>query len=354
MIFNNIRKWIVLTASLVGTIALMTFTETYKTSVTQGIFACGNVLIPSLFPFFFLSSFMVATDCLSVVTNHLGAVEKILGIPRQGIIAVVMCLIGGFPVGAKTVSALYDAHKISSKQAEKLYYCCVGAGPGFMVTFIGENILQSKEAGILLLASNSISVLIILLINRTKAKGFTSTKELSSALPIGDAIVSSAKNAVNSTFSMCSFVIIFIVINNLLALLPFYSSHISLALEITGGVISYGNEIPLEMLAFWVGFGGICVHFQIFGMIQKVKISRFYFVITRALQGCISALAFHFLLLVFPIAKSTFGNLQVKAVPQLSGTLWGGFAIIIFSVIFLITIKATPNSHLKKLSEVLH
>jgi hypothetical protein len=341
---NNIKKTAMFVISIAGIIALMTFTNIYKSAVSEAIFACGNILIPSLFPFIFLSSFIVYTDSFSIINNHCNFIKKLFGIPKEGLIAIIMCLIGGFPVGAKTVCALYESGKISAVQCEKLYYCCVGAGPGFLISFIGENIFLSKKAGILLFISNGISVLILLLINRKKNDNYTFVKKIQDKITLGNAVVLSTESAVKSTLSMCGFVIIFMVINNILSMVPIHNMYLASMLEITGGIIKYGNQLPYEGIAFLVGFGGICVHFQIFGIIKKIKINKTYFFIMRILEGLISAVIFHFLLLLFPVAITTFSNIDKTLTPRLSGTLWGSIAIILLSIVFLISIHKKNNN----------
>ena len=348
---RNFLKYFFALVTLFGIVILLIYTDTCKDSVTEGINACTGILVPSLFPFFFLSSFIVYTDSLSVLTKPLYFAEKIFDIPRAGIGAVILSLIGGYPVGAKTVSALYRENKITYYTAKKLCYCCVGSGSGFLVTFIGEGIFLSKKFGILLLISNAVSVISVLLLSRLNSlfrKNKESSKEFkvsekivenNSRLNLGDAVVLATENAVKTTLSMCGIVVIFIVINNLLALIPLYNGYLALALEITGGLIKYGKGMTFETIAFITGFGGICVHFQIYGIAGKIKINKLQFVFARIVQGGISALVLHILLLLFPVTRETFSSLTSAPNGTFSGTLWGGGAIILLSIVFLITIK---------------
>ena len=94
--FNNFRNLIFTISALISISALLWFTDLYKQSVTDGLLGCCNVLVPSLFPFFFLSSFIVYSDCFSVVTKKLSWAEKLTGISPQGLLAVLLCVIGGF------------------------------------------------------------------------------------------------------------------------------------------------------------------------------------------------------------------------------------------------------------------
>ena len=315
---------------------LLFYTSTYKQSVTDGLNACGNVLVPSLFPFLFLSTFIVESDCLSIITKRLGIVSRILGISKNGILALILCLIGGFPVGAKTVSTLYREKKISYDEAKKLCYCCVGAGPGFMITFVGQGIYCSKALGIMLFCSNMFGVLFTFFIQRKKTFDCT---ELSGSLPkksIGEALVTSTEGAVKATLSMCGFVVLFIVINNLLTLVPFWNGYLASMLEITGGMINYASNMRFEFVGALIGFGGICVHFQIFAIVKDIRINKGYFFMMRALQGVFSGLTLHILLRIFPIAQETFGNMDSPPSGCLLNTLGSRCSHHTFSNIFIV------------------
>ena len=321
-------------------IALLLFdTSAYKQSVTDGLNACGNVLVPSLFPFLFLSSFIVESDGLSAFTKRLGFLCRILRISNEGILALILCLIGGFPVGAKTVSTLYREKKITYEEAKKLSYCCVGAGPGFMITFVGQGIFHSKELGIMLFFSNMLGVLFTFFIQRKSTFEIRDNHSQLRRKSIGEALVTSTESAVRATLSMCGFVVLFIVINNLLSLVPFWNGYLASMLEITGGTINYAQNMRFEFVGALIGFGGICVHFQIFAIIKDIKINKAYFVMMRVLQGLFSGITLHILLRIFPVAQETFGNMESPPHPKVYTTLWGGGALIILSIIFLMSIK---------------
>lgn len=338
--FNNFRNLIFTISALISISALLWFTDLYKQSVTDGLLGCCNVLVPSLFPFFFLSSFIVYSDCFSVVTKKLSWAEKLTGISPQGLLAVLLCVIGGFPVGGRVVSSLFSQGKITENEAKRLSYICVGAGPGFIVTFVGEGIFGNKALGLLLLVASVSSVVTLVMLSRfIPLKKDNIPLKNNTQYSIGESIVKGTESAVRSTLSMCGFVVIFVVINNLMSLLPYYNGVIATLLEITSGMINFGNDMNVILVAFLIGFGGICVHFQIFGIIKNINISKVLFFLVRILQGLISALYIHILLYFFPVAEQVFSSMEENTVPQLSSTAWGGGGLILLSIIFLLSIK---------------
>lgn len=341
--FNNFKKILISTISVLGGVVLLCYTDTYKASVSDGLNACFNVLLPSLFPFFFLSSFVIYSGGIFYVTKFLGIIGKILNVSKNALPAVLLSMIGGFPVGCKTVVTLIEEGKITEKEGEILCYCCVGAGPGFLITFVGEGMFRCRELGFYLLLSNVISVLLLIIINfriifRKKIYTYPSSQKVQNH-SIGDSIIRATDSSIKSSLTMCGFVVIFSVINRLLSLAPFYNEYLGYFLEITSGIINSYRETEFEVIAFFIGFGGLCVHFQIFGIIKNIHINKGYFFITRIVQGIISAFTIHILLKIKPITVSTFSNIISTPNGKIATTLWGSVALIILSVIFLISIN---------------
>lgn len=79
------------------------------TGALQGLLYCGNILIPSLFPFMVLSTFIVKSGIADALGKFLSPVTKRL-FHTDGSVGVVILLglTGGFPVGAKGVATLYS------------------------------------------------------------------------------------------------------------------------------------------------------------------------------------------------------------------------------------------------------
>lgn len=355
--FINFKKNLIFLFSLGTIIILLAFTSTYKESVIEGIDVCCNVLLPSLFPFFFLSSFVIYTNCFQPIAKHLGFVSKIFGVSKNGLIAILLCLVGGFPVGGKAIATLYSENKITESEAKILSYCLVGAGPGFLVTFVGENLFCNKTLGIYLLFANYLSVLLITFLNckilnkRSKKPYIYNSIEKSSDYSLGESIVNATESSIKSSLSMCGFVIIFIVSNNLLKLLPIHTELISIILEITSGVINCNHILSIEGVAFFIGFGGICVHFQIFGIIKDIHINKVFFFLMRVLQGLISYVVMFILLKIFPISAETFESINKETTVTVSSTIWGSFALIFLSLIFLVSINHKNNQEVNLCAE---
>ena len=92
-----------------------------KNGITNGLLLCGNVIIPSLFPFTVFSQLAYNTLCEVNSKRTDFAFLKVFRLNFSGFLILLMSLIGGYPVGAKLISKAYDNGKISRHNAEVLF-----------------------------------------------------------------------------------------------------------------------------------------------------------------------------------------------------------------------------------------
>ena len=92
------RKAALAAALLVCMAVLLWQNETASAAVRQGLALCARSVIPSLFPFFVVVSFAVGCGFFTVLRR--------LGLP-VGAAVFLMGIVGGYPVGARTVGELY-------------------------------------------------------------------------------------------------------------------------------------------------------------------------------------------------------------------------------------------------------
>ena len=130
--------------------------------VRDGLTLCGQVVIPSLFPFLALSSFLVQSGLAQRAGHLLEPITKLLfRLPGAAGSAILMSLIGGYPVGARMTVQLLDAALITQKQAQRMLFFCVNSGPAFLISAVGSAMLRSRQAGLILCAALTASALLI-------------------------------------------------------------------------------------------------------------------------------------------------------------------------------------------------
>lgn len=309
-----------LAAVVLMLLGLILFPSESVTAARNGVELCLNVIVPSLFPFFVLSSLCVEGGLL----NGLGGLlERIMyplfrvGGACSG--AFLLGILGGYPVGAKTAISLYEKGKVTKAEAERLLSFCNNSGPAFILGVVGAGIFASSAAGLLLYGAHvAASVLVGLIFRLYGDKAIGSAEKSSSyALPvsISETFTQSVKNAFSSTMNICAFVIFFTVVIRLLFLTgvitklslflswllrdlglqqELIESILTGLIEMTSGVWSLRDMASslgtrLSMAAFILGWAGLSVHCQVLSFIGSSGLSTRTYFFGKLLHGGFSA-----------------------------------------------------------------
>ncbi|MFR2561531.1 MAG: nucleoside recognition domain-containing protein [Anaeromassilibacillus sp.] len=87
--------------------ALLFYPTQAAAGAKRGIGYCVDILIPSHFPFMALSVFVVKSGlAASMGRLTAGPCRILFGLPGSAAAAIVMSMVGGYPVGARAVAAL--------------------------------------------------------------------------------------------------------------------------------------------------------------------------------------------------------------------------------------------------------
>lgn len=108
------------------------FPDVSAAAAREGVALCLQTVLPSLFPFFVLSSLLVQSDVPRLLSRAMaGVMYPLFGVSGAGASALILGLLGGYPVGARTVAELYGRGEIAREEAEQLLAFCNNSGPGF-------------------------------------------------------------------------------------------------------------------------------------------------------------------------------------------------------------------------------
>ena len=112
---------------------------------------CFQTIIPSLFPFFVLSSLFISCGAANGLSHALrGVMRPLFGLSGAGASALTLGLLGGYPVGVRTVIELFTSDALSRKEAERLLGFCNNAGPGFILGMCAGAVFHSPRTGLYL------------------------------------------------------------------------------------------------------------------------------------------------------------------------------------------------------------
>jgi len=327
---------------------LIFYGKVVASGALKGLYLCGQVLIPSLFPFMVLSTFVVKSGLSDVVSKYCGKFSVLFfGVSKQCTATILLSLIGGFPVGAKGISALYESKKISDVEAEKLSYSLVCAGPGFLLIFVGTTLLNSIDAGICLYASQILSVFIMGIICKISFKKqiFNSVTELNTNENTSDALINSVRSATYSIIEMCGIVVIFSAVISLaekLFSISYLYTYLATFLEITTASKILCESKNIILLAFAVGFGGLSVHFQIFQALRNIPVKKHIFMAFRVIQGIITAVLSYLFIKLFNISIPVYSSIR-EVDFSLSTSVMGSILLLLTGLCFLASLKNYKN-----------
>ena len=217
--------------------ALLFYPTQAAAGAKRGIGYCVDILIPSLFPFMALSVFVVKSGlAASMGRLTAGPCRILFGLPGSAAAAIVMSMVGGYPVGARAVAALCQEGEITPQEAARMLCFCVNSGPAFVLSVVGAGLLRNAQAGVILLASQlSASLLLGILcslgVSRKQRGKAVSQKGMGAA----QALICSASDAARSMLSMCCFVILFAVLLDFFAGISFLPHRIHFCFHSAGG-----------------------------------------------------------------------------------------------------------------------
>jgi len=331
--------------TVAAVVALIFWGKECSQGAKSGISLCLNVLIPSIFPFMVISVFAAESGLSEKLGKITGGLCKALfGVSGNLSAVIIMSMIGGYPVGARGIAALRKNGVISEKDAETAAYFAVGAGPGFLFTFVGSSLLSSPEIGACLMVAQVASVIILGFVNKiifVRKTNYNSKKELySNITPFSSALTKSVISASYGMFEMCGMVVVFSALMGITEkLLGDMNVYAAILFEVTAACGILSKQVDIRLIAFAVGFGGLCVHFQIFTALKDIKINKYLFFLFRIIQGGITALITSLLIKIFRISLPVFSSVGTLPELSLSTSLIGSVMLLLCAVGFIYSIK---------------
>ena len=123
------RKLIALTA-VAGMLAMILDSRIALSAAAEGVQLCISTVIPSLFPFLFLSGIFGRSCPGAGLPGQL--LGKAYGIPPSMEFMLVPMLLGGYPVGAQCIYEAYRQGTVSKETAQRMLAWCSNCGPAFL------------------------------------------------------------------------------------------------------------------------------------------------------------------------------------------------------------------------------
>lgn len=276
----------------------------------QGLTLWFQNLLPALFPYTILSSYILGISENKAQNRGSHNVKyqpktqpRLLKIPVMGYFAIFTGLLCGYPLGAKITAQLISNNKLSTKEGQYLIGFCNLASPSFLIQYVTTQSLGSLKylpAVLLSVYGSAIITALItypLYLHKEKPLKMQSQRTIVKNKPRSytgsDAIMESFEAMVR----LGGYLVLFSIIAKMVTALftTVTTSHFFLigVIEITNGVhfIAQGNlpdTTKLLLLAFCVAFGGFSCFAQSAGMCQSSGLSMAKYFITKLMNGCIA------------------------------------------------------------------
>ncbi len=290
------NKWSGLLAAA-GLILLIFDSKTVFEGASSGINICIKTVIPSLFPFFILST-VLSNIMQDSPLRQLHFLGRLCGIPQGSEYIFMLGIFGGYPVGAKTLSEAYARKLIGYEDANRMLCFCSNAGPSFIFG-MAASLFSSNWVPWFLWGIQILSMILTAMVLPNKSPHSCQT----SVMPRKNVMEQSIK----AMATVCGWIIFMRVILSLIEqwnMLPTKGTYILTGiLELSNGCIALSgcNNTVMRyiLIGQFLSFGGICIILQTKSLIGNLNIK--YYIIGKILQTIFStALLFLSVPIVFP------------------------------------------------------
>lgn len=291
-------------------------------SASDALNMCLYTLLPSLFPFFVFSRIFILSGGADLLAKKLAFVTKPLFNMSGGcIVPIILGILCGYPVGAKTAAELYGEGVITKDEAQRLCGFCNNSGPLFLIGAVGTGMLMCPSAGILLYTVHILSALSVGIIFR--GKGIDKKSIVHGRAPKNTSVnenifVAAVEESVGTILNVFGYVIFFAVLTSFVK-----NPFIVGIFEITNALKKISLlDFPLwqkfVFSAFFSSWGGLSVHMQTYGILSKYSLSLKKYVSAKFIH---SVFAFVYALIaikIVPLPFKTFSSAFEKTAVSLN------------------------------------
>lgn len=295
---NKIKNLIIGSLTVTYLILLIFFSKDVGKAVFNSVNVCIEVIIPSLYAFMVVSGFIVSSNLYAVLSKPFGFIARyVFRIPPEYFSVFLIGSIGGYPVGARLISDMYNEKKIDVETAEQMLSYCYLAGPAFICSIAGVKLFSSVKAGIIIFSSIVLSNFVIAFLSGLKRHIPVKTQNKVKLKFNFENIIKSIYDGAKGIFSICTVIVFF---SSIIAVLEKfniinyaarkifeysdlnYDDSIALVksiVEISNiSAFTPNNFKIMPLVASLLSFGGICVLIQIKGFVPcGLSEKHFYF-----------------------------------------------------------------------------
>ena len=265
--------------------------------VLEGILLYCVKVLPSLFPFFFITKILGSFDFIILCTNRFKRLSKFLfNTPAISCYIFFMSIISGYPMGAKLTSDFYEYGLINKIEAQRIMSFSSTSGPLFVIGSVGIGFFANQTFGIMLFCSHILASILNGLIYRNYGRKYNKNNYINLSLnsyttktntfTLEEAMYST----IRSILIVGGYIVIFYTFIQIILDLNLLSPIISLLqnfglnnfeatglvsgiIEVTKGIsilsTSQNIKTTFVIASALISFGGFSIFFQSFAFLDK-------------------------------------------------------------------------------------
>lgn len=311
----NLRSCLLKGCMLLFLVCLLLFPSSALSGAKNGLLLWFNQVLPSLLPFLILSTLFLSTGLSDSIARRLAPIlSPVFGCSPSGCYAVVIGLIAGLPVGAKTIATLTESGRITKKEGQYLLPLCNNPSPLFLLGFLSVSVLKRPDLRYLVLLIVTLSSVIAAKLLRPRDKNALLHRSFPSAtqkIPFSFSFLM-LDAAIEQAFLVLTrvggYIILFSVFAEFLAELPLptiFLACVGSLLEITTGStalcsLPLSSQLFIPLTVGFVTFGGLSTAAQTKSVLAGTSFPFAHYLITKAVAGLIAGVLTTLLLHVLP------------------------------------------------------
>ncbi len=304
-VFFNIKKLIVFIPLCAILILVIIRPDVYGGAVFSGAELYVKSVFPTMLPMLIFSGLFIKTGIADDISQIMKKpMAKLFKAPPVAGYILIISMLSGYPIGAKTVSDYYLSGVIDDEDAARISTFAGTSGPMFVIGTVGSGFFSEPRIGYVILIAHYLgAVLTGLIMCSPKRKTPLSDKQFDIKLSENNSLGEVFSNSMSTVLLVGGFVAIFYMLTEIL-----FTTGIADYLESVGGILlkgvsvafvemtrgafilsSYPNKkIAVAFVTAMISFGGLSVTMQSLAFYKNAHISTIRYLLTKTLQGLIS------------------------------------------------------------------
>ena len=306
----KIIKTIMTIITLLFSITFIVFSDKIAECIINSIYLCINVIIPSMFTFMLISTYIISSGIYKQIFHPLYLIfRNIVKLDEELFSIFCLSLIGGYPIGIKLLNENISQNKNFHEIYNKTLIFCYCISPTFAITMIGFGLYKSFEVGLIIYLSNVISCTITAIIATNRFNLHTKLKEKTKRY----GLIETVKSTSSSLLVICTIIVTFNIgitaIEELISAIGLsLPVQLKAFLEISNILkLKEANLASLPHISARASTGGVCVFFQCLSIAgDKIKFKYFLFgrIIIAILSFIITKLILNIFNIYIPVSSS--------------------------------------------------